>query len=139
MDFHQTRVSVETVLSLYSTLKFGHPVKVCAFFRNRPNRLERKRELASDNNTPPPPLNSMNPSKKQRYRKNKRKTPALKDRKINTLHTKKCDVDAVLQSALIVVYIDGFISPVLSSPPSMFCNFSFGCCPNTACPSHGDL
>jgi hypothetical protein len=50
MKFHQTRVSVETVLPLYSTLKFGHPVKVCAFLRNRPNRLSRKRELASDIN-----------------------------------------------------------------------------------------
>jgi hypothetical protein len=29
-------------------LKFGHPVKVCAFLRNRPSRLARKRELASD-------------------------------------------------------------------------------------------
>jgi hypothetical protein len=45
MNFHQTRVSVETVLPLYSTLKFGHLVKVCAFLRNRPSRLARKREL----------------------------------------------------------------------------------------------
>jgi hypothetical protein len=49
MNLHQTRVSVETVLPLCSTLKFGHPVKeVCAFLRNRPSRLARKRELASD-------------------------------------------------------------------------------------------
>jgi hypothetical protein len=48
MSFHQTRVSVETVLLLYSTLKFGHPVKVCCFLRNRPSRLARKRELESD-------------------------------------------------------------------------------------------
>jgi hypothetical protein len=51
MNFHQTRVSVETVLPIYSTLKFGHPVKVCAFLRNRPSRLARKRELASDINS----------------------------------------------------------------------------------------
>jgi hypothetical protein len=49
MNFHQTRVIVETVLPLCSTLKFRHPVKVCAFLRNRPSRLARKRELASDN------------------------------------------------------------------------------------------
>jgi hypothetical protein len=48
MNFHQTRVRVETVLPLYRTLKVGHPVKVCAFLRNRPRRLARKRELASD-------------------------------------------------------------------------------------------
>jgi hypothetical protein len=38
MNFHQTRVSVETaVLPLDRTLKFGHPVKVvCAFLRKRP-------------------------------------------------------------------------------------------------------
>jgi hypothetical protein len=48
MNFHQSKVSVETELPLYSTLKFGHPVKVCAFLQNRPSRLARKRELASD-------------------------------------------------------------------------------------------
>jgi hypothetical protein len=48
MNFHKTRVSVETVLPIYSTLKFEHPVKVCAFLRNRPSRLARKRGLASD-------------------------------------------------------------------------------------------
>jgi hypothetical protein len=40
--------SQRSVLPLYSTLKFGHPVKVCAFLRNRPSRLVTKRELASD-------------------------------------------------------------------------------------------
>jgi hypothetical protein len=48
MNFHQTRVSVETVLPIYSTLQFEYPVKVCAFLRNRPSRLARKREIASD-------------------------------------------------------------------------------------------
>jgi hypothetical protein len=48
MNVHQTRVGVETVLPIYSTLKFKYPVKVCAFLRNRPSRLARKRELASD-------------------------------------------------------------------------------------------
>jgi hypothetical protein len=81
----------------------------------------------------------MNPSQKQRHRKNKRKSPPLKDLKIHSLHTKKCDVDAVLQSSIIVLFRHGLIAPVLSSPPSMFCNFRFGCCPNTACPYHGDL
>jgi hypothetical protein len=47
MNFHQTRVNVEAVLPLYSTLKFGHPVtKVCAFLRNRPSRLTREEEGA---------------------------------------------------------------------------------------------
>jgi hypothetical protein len=81
----------------------------------------------------------MTPSQKQRHRKKEKKNPPLKDLKIHTLHTKKCDVDAVLQSALIVVFRHGFIASVLSSPPSMFLNLGFGYCPNTTCPSHGDL
>jgi hypothetical protein len=43
MNVHQTRVSVETVLRVYSTWKFEHPVKVCAFLRNRPSRSTRGR------------------------------------------------------------------------------------------------
>jgi hypothetical protein len=50
MNLYQTRVSVETVLPIYSTLKFEHRVKVCAFLWNRPSRLARKRELVSDIN-----------------------------------------------------------------------------------------
>jgi hypothetical protein len=45
----------------------------------------------------------MNPSKNKGIKK-KRKNPPLKDLKIHTLHAKKGDVDAALQSALIVVF-----------------------------------
>jgi hypothetical protein len=82
----------------------------------------------------------MNLSQKQRHRKKqKKRPPPLNYLKINTLHTKKCDVYAVLQSSLIVVFIHVLIASVMSSPTSMFCNLSFGCGPNTTCPSHGDL
>jgi hypothetical protein len=72
-------------------------------------------------------LNSSNPSKNKGIEKQKKNTP-LKDLKIHTLLAKKYYVDAVLQSALIVVLRHDLIYPVLSSPPPMFCNFSFGCC-----------
>ena len=41
------RLQVETVPGLYSTKKFGHPVRVCGFLRKGPRRF-RLGELASD-------------------------------------------------------------------------------------------